>query len=36
MVKFKRSLKNLELDINVEKRAIPHFSAANGEFHGAA
>jgi len=37
MVKLKRSPKKLELDINVaKKRAIPHFSAANGEFRGVA
>jgi len=43
MVKLKRSLKNLELDINVAKngpfRVFPRQatnSAANGEFHGTA
>jgi len=35
MVKLERSLKNLELHINVQKnQAIPRFSAANGEFRG--
>jgi len=32
MVKLKRSLKNLELDINVAKKAIPSFSVANSKF----
>jgi len=32
--KIKRSAKNLELDINVAKRAIPRFSAASSKFCG--